>query len=167
MKKILTLALAALTVFAIAGCQGSDKDNTTKGSDTEQKTTEAQSFDAAAVKSEIMGKVVFVKEAEERSDPSAAIDEYGITEQGVTCKAYVSALGTAADQLVIFEAPDEATADAVLETAKTYIEGMAAIYADYAPEEAAKLNGAVIEKNGNYVIVVVAEDSSPAAAIVK
>ena len=34
MKKILTLALAALTVFAIAGCQGSDKDNTTKGSDT-------------------------------------------------------------------------------------------------------------------------------------
>ena len=160
MKKILTLALAALTVFAIAGCQGSDKDNTTKGSDTEQKTTEAQSFDAAAVKSEIMGKVVFVKEAEERSDPSAAIDEYGITEQGVTCKAYVSA------QLAIFEAPDEATADAVLETAKTYIAGMAAIYADYAPEEAAKLNGAVIEKNGKYVIVVVAEDSSPAAAIV-
>ena len=62
MKKILVTVLAALTVLAIAGCKGSDTNNTTKGSDTEQKTTEqAQAFDAAAVKASIIEKVTFDK----------------------------------------------------------------------------------------------------------
>ena len=62
MKKILVTVLAALTVLAIAGCKGSDTNNTTKGSDTEQKTTEqAQAFDAAAVKASILEKVTFDK----------------------------------------------------------------------------------------------------------
>ena len=162
MKKILVTVLAALTVLAIAGCKGSDTNNTTKGSDTEQKTTEqAQAFDAAAVKASTFDKEVVELKAEN------ALVEYSITDTNVKCLAYNAAPGTSADQLVIFEAPDEATAKTTLTKAQAYISDMAGVYESYAPEEAAKLNNAVIAQNGNYVVVVVATDATPAAAIVK
>lgn len=105
MKKILVTVLAALTVLAIAGCKGSDTNNTTKGSDTEQKTTEqAQAFDAAAVKASILEKVTFDKEVVELKAENALV-EYSITDTNVKCLAYNAAPGTSADQLVIFEAP--------------------------------------------------------------
>lgn len=167
MKKILVTVLAALTVLAIAGCKGSDTNNTTKGSDTEQKTTEqAQAFDAAAVKASILEKVNFDKEVVELKAENALV-EYSITDTNVKCLAYNAAPGTSADQLVIFEAPDEATAKTTLTQAQAYISDMAGVYESYAPEEAAKLNNAVIAQNGNYVVVVVATDATPAAAIVK
>ena len=83
MKKILVTVLAALTVLAIAGCKGSDTNNTTKGSDTEQKTTEqAQAFDAAAVKASILEKVTFDKEVVELKAENALV-EYSITDTNV------------------------------------------------------------------------------------
>ena len=140
MKKILVTVLAALTVLAIAGCKGSDTNNTTKGSDTEQKTTEqAQAFDAAAVKASILEKVTFDKEVVELKAENALV-EYSITDTNVKSLAYNAAPGTSADQLVIFEAPDEATAKTTLTQAQAYISDMAGVYESYAPEEAAKLN---------------------------
>ena len=111
-------------------------------------------------------KVTFDKEVVELKAENALV-EYSITDTNVKCLAYNAAPGTSADQLVIFEAPDEATAKTTLTQAQAYISDMAGVYESYAPEEAAKLNNAVIAQNGNYVVVVVATDATPAAAIVK
>lgn len=166
MKRILTIALAALTVLAFAGCQKDDTTSTTAGTAAEKTTEQAQTFDAEAAKASILSQVTFDKEVVELKAENA-ITEYSVSESGVKCLAYNAAPGTSADQLVIFEAPDEATAKAVLAEAQTYISEMAGIYESYAPEEAAKLNNAVIAQNGNFVFVVVAADSTLAAAIVK
>ena len=167
MKKILVTVLAALTVLAVAGCKGSDTDNTTKDSGAEQKTTEqTQTFDAAAVKASVLEKVTFDKEVVELKAENALV-EYSITDAGVKCLVYNAAPGTSADQFVIFEAPDEAAAKATLAQAQAYIAEMAGVYESYAPEEAAKLKNAVIAQNGNFVTVVVAADATPAAAIVR
>ena len=121
--------LAALTVLAIAGCKGSDTNNTTKrfrhGAENDKNRRRRSTRRLS--KRPFLKKLLLTKKLWNLKRKNALV-EYSITDTNVKCLAYNAAPGTSADQLVIFEAPDEATAKTTLTQAQAYISDMAGVY---------------------------------------
>ena len=77
----------------------------------------------------------------------------------------VTAAGGASAERVIVAKCSGGTADTVSEI-KALFTDLAGTYAEYAPEEVPKLNGAVIVERGSYVFAVVTSDAEGAAAAI-
>ena len=88
---------------------------------------------------------------------------YGDT---ATAQALVwSSSGTTADEVALFQAEDADGAAALLSTAQQRIADRAESYADYMPDEAAKLDKAIAEQHGTYVVVCVCSQPEKAQSI--
>ena len=74
--------------------------------------------------------------------------------------------GATANEVVLFRAKDEASADAIEETMEVRLDDREESYADYLPEEAAKLKEAVVEQEGVYVAVCVSPDPQQAEELI-
>ena len=79
--------------------------------------------------------------------------------------AYIAG-GALSDEMIVFTAPDEATAQKTLENVKAHIEERSELFASYAPAEVAKLEKAYTIQKGKYVVVCVTEDIDNAKAII-
>ena len=89
---------------------------------------------------------------------------------GVDAADYTSAIvyaGTAAtaEEIAVFTAADAAAADRLLTAARARVDKQIESYKSYGPAAAMTLENAIVEKSGNYVIVVVCTDSQGAAKI--
>ena len=92
----------------------------------------------------------------------AVFDYYGI--DPAQCKQlvnYASADGLMTDEFLLAETNDETYAKEVEELLRTQIAHQAETYRDYLPEEYPKIANARIERNGCYVLVIIAEDVAP------
>lgn len=88
---------------------------------------------------------------------------YGDT---ATAQALVwSSSGTTADEVALFQAEDADGAAELLSTAQQRIADRAESYADYMPDEAAKLDKAIAEQHGTYVVVCVCSQPEEAQSI--
>lgn len=145
MRKVITLVMAALFVFA-AGCA--------------QKTN-GLNVDAAAAADKLASSVKF-------SDQMTAVEEktalklYGLDPGAVAgVKAYESS-GATAEEIAVFEAKDDASAGKVREAAQKRIENQKSAFQDYQPKEMAKLKDPVLVTTGRFVVLCVSNDNSTA-----
>ena len=94
-----------------------------------------------------------------RRGGSDVYDYYGI--DPAQCKQivnYAAADGLMTDEFLFAESNDPAYAEEVESLLKEQIAYRAKTYREYMPEEYPKISSARIERNGCYVLVIVAED---------
>ena len=84
-------------------------------------------------------------------------------EDVVKSKVYTS-LAATTEEIAVFEAKDAAAADRIEAAMKARVTAQKELYESYAPEEAARVQKAVIVKKGNYVLFCVAGDPAKAEA---
>ena len=72
-----------------------------------------------------------------------------------------------ADEIVAVECKDEAAAKAVVELLKTRVKNQSELFASYNPDEAAKLDKAIVKSSGKYAVLVVCDDYDKAQSILK
>ena len=71
------------------------------------------------------------------------------------------------DEIVAVECKDEAAAKAVVELLKTRVQNQSELFASYNPDEAAKLDKAIVKSSGKYAVLVVCDDYDKAESILK
>lgn len=75
--------------------------------------------------------------------------------------------GATAEEVAVFACADSQAAQTALEGAKAHIESQKEAYENYVPEEVKRLDSAVLQQQGKYVVVVVTEDSQTAQDILE
>ncbi|MGN0161866.1 MAG: DUF4358 domain-containing protein [Lachnospiraceae bacterium] len=75
--------------------------------------------------------------------------------------------GATAERLAIFDAGDDANADALLNKCKTHVQEQITSYADYMPKEVDKLEHAIILCKQQYVILCVAGNYEEAEVFIR
>jgi len=149
-RKIICAGLSALLALSLCGCGGgSGAQSSAKQIDLEQLGT-----DLAALCDEELYRL---------DEETAAVVYEGMAAEEIL--AWASS-GATANEVVLFRAKDEAAADAIEEAVEIRLEDREESYADYLPEEAAKLDEAVVEQEGVYVAVCVSPDSQQAESII-
>ena len=146
-KSRLTAVLAALVILT-AGC-GGDK---------------AKEIDAKGLAGSLLSEVTYEDELEELSEEMAAMQFD--TEDGVKIYLYMGG-GATAEEVAVFEAPDEAAAKKQLAHVKDFVDDQIKTERDYRPEEVKRLEDAVLEQRGKYVILCVSADSDKAREIIE
>ena len=101
--------------------------------------------------------------------PEKAKDIYGIFDEDRytgDCSLYISTMATP-EEIAVFRADKALSTDDLVARAKYRIESQKAAYGSYAPLELPKLDSAVIETVGDYVIVCVCADNERAAKLIE
>lgn len=80
--------------------------------------------------------------------------------------AYVGS-GATAESMAVFEAVDADAADSIANALQTFTDGWIDGYSDYKPEEVPKLESAVLEQKGVYVVFCVSADNTAAKTAVQ
>lgn len=144
MKKILTAFTAfALTIMCLTGCGSS-------------------SIDMNAVSNGILTGVSFAEQLQQTSE-KITLKRLGINEADIeSCIAYTST-NAVVDEFAVIKASN---VDNVADAISTHIANQISTYESYAPDEVTKLNNAVVQIVGDYVIYVVSPDGAMAQNIV-
>lgn len=144
MKKTIALALCALLALtALAGC--------------------GQAAEAEVQLDELAFKI---KDSVEFSEELYLLDEgiarqlYGVGEDA-QCVAWAGA-GATAEELAVFELPDEAAAGALLDALRARNAEREESYAGYLPDEVPKLQNTLLLSSGRYVLLCTAPDTAGA-----
>lgn len=144
MKKTIALALCALLALtALAGC--------------------GQAAEAEVQLDELAFKI---KDSVEFSEELYLLDEgiarqlYGVGEDA-QCAAWAGA-GATAEELAVFELPDEAAAGTLVSSLRSRNDERIDDYADYLPDEVPKLQNTLLLSSGRYVLLCTAPDTSGA-----
>lgn len=146
-KSRLTAVLAALVLLA-AGCGNNA----------------AKEIDAKALADSLVTGITYDDELELLEDNLA--DIYFDMEDGVTVSLYMGS-GSTAEEVAVFDAPDEETAGKQLAHVQTYLDDQADSFRDYIPEETKRVENAVLVQKGKYVILCVSADSDKAKEMIE
>ena len=144
MKRFVTTALCCLMLFMmLTGCGSSKK-----------------SLDMEAFSKDVLSKGSFNDELILLSDKVVA-DYYDLSFDGLEeYRVYVSSSSATASELAIFKC----SGDAALKSAKSAVEArisdQISNYENYRPDEKFRLDNALIETNGNYLLFVVSDNNA-------
>ncbi|MEE0420779.1 MAG: DUF4358 domain-containing protein [Lachnospiraceae bacterium] len=152
MKKYLCIALAAvMMVFSLTACggKGSAKEVTASADELAKKLAEetVTSDKLSAVSSDILASTYFVD-----------------MDQVEDSAAYLST-GASSCEAVVIKCKESSYTSEVEQLLKKRVESQSTLYASYAPDEAAKLDSAIIKVSGSYVVLSVADDTEKASSI--
>lgn len=150
MKKIITLIMAAILSLGICTACGAGE----SGVNLEPKD----------IANALLDKVNFEEELSQLSEDE--ITYYVTMEEGVTGLMYISS-GSTAEEIAVFQAPDKATASKMLSNVKEYLSAQRSSFADYLPEEAKRIDDAVIEQKGSYVVLCVSGQTDVAKTVIE
>ncbi len=159
MKKFTFAALAACILLTGCGNNGGES------SATGDVSTVAPAEKTPAEKTaEVLEAVELPEMAEVTADKLLAY--YGIDEADVSdFSAYVAGAGVYPDEFGVFVAADTAAAEKIFEKLEKRIEKQKSTYADYAPDEMYKFEGAYLAMNGTHVSFAVCDDNDTAEEI--
>lgn len=121
------------------------------------------SVDTAALTTSLTSDISYDNELSELSEED--ITNYVTVEDGVKGVMYMSS-GSTAEEVAVFTAPDEATASTMKNNVQEFLNDQKTSFEDYIPEEAQRIDDAVLVVNGNYVILCVSGDSDKAQEII-
>lgn len=161
-KKTLCIILAAVSVTcAVASC-GDDKSED-KGGNTAQ--TQTESADVAATADKLKSDITFEDSLVEFD--SGKIEKIlGVAPDAYKkAKVYVSSTGATPEEIACFEANDK-MADIIKASLETRVTNQKSTFTDYTPEQAPKLDDAVIIVKDNCVYYCVSGDSAKAKEII-
>ncbi|MDR0987826.1 MAG: DUF4358 domain-containing protein [Ruminococcus sp.] len=89
------------------------------------------------------------------------LDTSSVAEMSV----YVCGSGAYPDEIAVIKFKDAAKAESGFEAVSARYDAMVKTFIDYTPDEMYKLDSAVLEKKGNYVIFIASADNAKALAI--
>lgn len=147
MKRTKLLLAGAAVMALLAGC----------GSGT------SQSVDLDALEKSLVNDISYEDTLSKLSDED--ISNYITIPEGVTGVMYMGS-GATAESVAVFTAPDEATADILEDNIELYLQDQESAFEDYKPEEAKRIDNAVLEQEGKYVVLCVSGESSKAESII-
>lgn len=136
MKKLILLITAAALLLTLAACGGKRE----------------PVIDIEKLAAELLEKGEFTEELAEVDERIVAA-LYGV-EGAVAQKVYISG-GATAEELAIFDFPGDREAKAGLELVRQRLESQKTEFGRYIPAEVPKLEAAVLEQAGKYVIFCV------------
>ena len=149
MKKQLLWILVLLLLFT-AGCS---------------KQNASVKMDVDGVAGKIMKEVTFKDQMSEIKQKTA-LSSYGLDSKDVVKAKVYESTGATAEEVAVFEGKDEKSASVIKEAAMKRIENQKESYKGYVPKELEKLKKPLVEVKGKYVILCVADDTSPAKKVI-
>ena len=153
--------LALLTVAKLMTACGS-KDSAKE--DKTDKTEQTQERDLKSIGEAIVSKVSFQKEL--TLVDQEVIKNYITLEEGVSALMWMSD-GSTAEEVIVFEVPNEEVGNVQMENAQMYLSDQKSSFEDYIPEEAKRIDDAVMMRDADKIIVCVSEDSTQAAQMIE
>lgn len=151
-KKVLTAVLAAALCLSLAACGGSGAG---------KQPEAAKVMQAVADKLELTDAMIMVDRE--------ALDNFFMIPEGKVddIAMYTSATRATAEEVTVIKMHDVADIKLAEQMAATRIEDQKLAYENYVPEEMTKINGAVTATQGNYLLLVMADDPSSAVETFK
>lgn len=144
---ILPAVLAACILTACSGGSGSSSVDMSKLAEDLKGTV--TSGELAEVSSDILASTYFL-DMEKIAESTASLSS-----------------GATACEVAVVKCKDSAYTSDVESLFETRVENQAALFADYNAAEAAKLEDAIIESNGDYVVLCVTDDTDAAKKILE
>ena len=95
-------------------------------------------------------------------DSAGACRFYDVDTELVQGSAAYVGSGATAESLAVFEATDADAAQSIADALQTFTDSWIKGYSDYKPEEVPKLESAVLEQDGVYVVFCVTADNAAA-----
>ena len=141
----------------LAGC------GTTVGGNGDSK--EALKINVTDMANELKNGLTFEDSLSEL-DTNVALTYYGIDADKVKKSVVVVSTGATAEEIAVFEAADQSSADAVKSACEDRKAKQTTSYADYKPSETSRLDKAIIKEDGNYVVYCVTDDTDKANEII-
>ncbi len=151
MKKIALAAVVVMSAIALTACGGG---SSSKEIDVEKTADELNSSvittdQLSETKSEMLGSIYFFEDGQVEKS-----------------KVYMSQNATA-DEIAVLQCKDEDAAKAVGELLKTRVKNQSELFASYNPDEATKLDKAIVKTSGKYAVLCVCDDYDKAESILK
>lgn len=151
MKKLLALFLALMAFVNLAACGA--------------KEEAPADIDVAALAKELFEADIYDDIISEIPLQAAPVF-YGYEEGQVLACALYQSTAAAAEEIFVAQCADAAAAETVKAGAEARIQSQIAAYENYVPAEIPKLEAAILEVAGNYVIFSVSADAAAAQAII-
>lgn len=148
-QNIIRLIPAILTLCLTLTACGGGNGNTASG------------YDPASTAQALLDSGAF-SETLSQLDQDTAATLYGLDPESITDCAVYGSLSAGAEELAVIALKDEDTAAAALAGLEQRIDDQKAALENYQPEEVTKLDNAILEQNGNTVLMVVAADNQAA-----
>jgi hypothetical protein len=162
-KRYRMAAVAAVLAMAfLTGC-GSSAADTEKDSAVTADETSGQSVDIGTVAQTLVDSIEYEDELTQLTEEE--LSYYVTLEDGVTGVMYMSS-GSTAEEVAVFEAPDSSTAELMKGHVEEYLADQRDSFEKYIPEEAERIDDAVVQQNGNYVVLCVSGDSDKAKSLI-
>lgn len=139
-KNVLAAVTLAAVCFGVCGCGGQS-----------YEINEAEFMD------ELMENVTFDCEMMPLQD--SAVGAFFNVPEGTEAVVYMGN-GAYADHAAVFEAEDASGAGEILTEMKAYTDDLKASFEDYIPQEAAKIDQAVVVQKGNCVVLCITSDDT-------
>lgn len=144
MKKFVAAALCCLMLFiTLTGCGSSKK-----------------TLDLDAFSKDVLSKGSFNDELILLSDKVVS-DYYDLSFDGLDAyRVYVSSTSATSSEFVVFKCSGEAALKAAKAAVEARISDQISNYENYRPDEKFRLDNALIETNGNYLLFVVSDNNT-------
>ena len=144
-KRIVSLVLAVFTIFCLTACGGSAK--TPAVNDVANAIRESAEFSELAA----------------LNDDNIASRYYGIDLEAIEeYEVLVCGTGAQADEIAVFKMKSQDDVEDMREVVVERQEELYDRFVDYVPEEAPKIQNAVISSKGKYVYFIVCSDNKAA-----
>ena len=117
-----------------------------------------------ALTAEVLSSGAFTEELG-AAEKDVSLLLYGIEEADAPGLRCCFSGGSVADELAVFPCADDAAAQRVTEACKSRLELQKRLFADYSPKEVPKLDGAMLLRRDNTVLLCVASDAAKAKAV--
>lgn len=128
------------------------------------QSEQVKEYDPAATAQALLDCGGFSQALDTVDKQTACTALYFLDEDTVTDCAVYTSLTAGAEEIAVLALTDEQAAKDALTALETRVEDQKAALKDYQPEEVAKLDDAIVDRQGNTVLLVVAADRDLAQA---
>ncbi len=164
MKRLVIYVACLLMTMSLFVACGDDKDKD-KNKDNSNSSKDV-TIDVEKLATELYDNIKFKDEMLETED-DFFYSVFSVNKEDVEKqKSYISA-GVTTERVIIVQCKDEEAADRVKTVFETYAKTTSDTYASYAPEESNRMQNAIIETYGKYVVFCATEDNNAAEKIIK
>ena len=157
MKKLISLALSLVCVLGLTACSPKDE----APAKSYQVSTPAAMQEAGAFSEQL-----------ETLDAEVAfmlyhLDDFELTPEDLTDCAILRSSGATCEESAVLVLADEAKAAKAAKALNAYVKEQIDANTDYRPEEIPKLEKALVDQQGNTVLLVVSNDMELANSVLK
>lgn len=170
MKRIITLAVVALTLFTMVGCSKQEANvpvNEIMDSITAQITAdmiEGGVPEDRFVDGNIPGFGLIDLKSEEEN-PFASMFESFNEEDLAEGQILMQMMSVKSDLIIVLKAEDESKVQTLIESLEDQLQTQDNIWSSYLPDQYAKVQNNIIKTNGNYLLYVTYENPEAIEAI--